>query len=426
MKIEDIDVESIQVPPNKAQVTFSSRSLRGLQLVAKRNGRREFHLRYTRPSGTRTTVKLGDWPDIEFPEALKAAQGYKRGLKKGVDPVENATAQKAKERRQIMAQGMAVDDRYRFSSVAARYLSHVEAILKPGTVSKSRTALNVHLMPFAGGWDVRAFDYPEYEKKLGEISKRSKSAASLAHRTARAMFSYAVESDIIPANPLMGRRQLVKRLTVEPRRTFMNGDQIHKFLNEIEDQPISRDCVVAIQFQMLSGLRIGEITAIAWADVDFKARLIQHSGNVMKSGRTAQTVLSDAARRLLLEWKKETIERGGKRVFDEGLNTDSVISELTSIKGWLVLRTHDIRRTVRTSLQELGCPEEIRAAITNHAEATGIAQHYDQSRQQAAQLRWLTLWADKLSEVKANASALKVGIEVEENDPLLAEFAEIL
>ena len=89
------------------------------------------------------------------------------------------------------------------------------------------------------------------------------------------------------------------------------------------------------------------------------------------------------------------------------------------LRGWIAFNTHDIRRTVATTLQELGCPEEIRRRIGNHKVSQGIGQAYDKSQQIKLQLYWLEQWADALDGLKSDPHYL-------DNDEVDTERAALL
>lgn len=418
-KIEDIDLAAVKLPKHKRQLVLSSKDCRGLQFVLKSTGKQEWRFRYTRPDGRRTTVTLAA---TDYPAAVKEAEAERLKLRRGIDPVDSRKLAVVRERQNALAKGHSVKAEYRLSRIAADFLGHAEDTLKPASVNKYRTAINVHLIPLCGSYDVRLFDFTEYESGISQIAKRSKSAASNAHRTCRALLSFAVEKGLIDANPLLGRKSLVKRLRVEPRREYLTGSEISQFLADLETADLSEDIELALRLQLYTGARIGELCSLEWKRIDFKARTATLPASLVKGNREAEIILSDTVRRLLLEWKKATLDRKGDRVFVADLDTDAVIAALRKVKGWTV-KTHDIRRTVRTHLTEMGCPAEIRAMITNHSgPAAALSDHYDITRNRREQLVWLEKWATALE----HPERLSAGIDAGDDDPLLAEFADVI
>lgn len=426
-KIEDININYVECPSFKSKVTFSSKIVKGLQLVVKNNNRKEFHLRYTRSSDkTRNSIGLGLYPS-EIPDlqtAYNLAKEKKELINKGVDPVLNKKIDQSRKRREQYIASAAIDESYSFTTIANDFLKYKTKTRSKETLKKYRQGVNNYLVGEIGGVDVRYIDYMEYESFILSIAEHSKSAAMNTHSTARAVLSYAVDKQIITANPLTGKKDLVKRIKVEPNAEYYTPKDIHKFLNEIDNQVISDDMKLSLKLQLHTGLRIGEILSMEWGKIDFRARKIIHIES--KTGQI-YTIMPDSVRRLLLEWKRDTADRNSERVFIDGLNTLKIVENLKQVKPWMHIRTHKFRKTVRTYLQELGCSKEIRDLITNHTSPDGAGgKHYDHAKNDKAQLHWLELLSEKLAEIKKSPAAFLVGIDVDENDELLAEFKDIL
>ena len=393
-RLEDLNLSTLH-NPRKTERIFS-RTLRGLHLALKPNGRREWHLRFTRPNGTRSTVKLGDYPDLSLDGALDAARAAKNDLARGIDPVLSKRIDFDRQRRAAVMAGAAVPAPHRFATVAADYILHAEQTLRPSTMKKVRTAVNVHLVPFHG-WDIRRWDANEYTETLLGIPSRS--AAASAHATARGILSYALEQGLIPANPLAGRRALVRKLKVPPRTVTLDNATL---------RAVMKDGAPLFKFQLLTGIRIGEATALEWRHVDLRNRVARLPTS--KSGEPIEIVLSDAARRLLLEQRKA--DPKATSVF--GVTTDKAMRNRD-------YRSHDARRTVSTELQAMGVSEEVRRAILHHATSRGIGRHYDHDKLLQAQLTALEQWATRLEQIAAGADPAR-GISVPADDPLAAEF----
>lgn len=426
-KIETTNLGALKPPRGVSKVARSSANIKGLQFVAKRVAGevvREWHHRYTRFDSTRTSQLIGRYPDVDYDEAVAVVTENKVLLKNDIDPIEQSRVKKRQKVKQQMLMGAAVEPRYRFSAIASEFLLFSEKSCKPSTVTKYRSTLNNHLLPSYAGSDIRYLNIAEYKEHIFSMAIKSPSAAGQAHRTLRAMFSYAVDKGVLEVNPLLGMKSLVKATKVAPRERYLSSRELHDFLNGIDEKASSPEVAVALKIQLHTGLRIGEILAIEWAHINFKSRLITHASVEMKSGKPAETIMSDSVRRILLEHKRDHFI--GERVFSIGLNTSVIGDRIIPLRKWISFNTHDLRRTTRTHLQALGCPEDLRLMITNHTAPGGVSKHYDLSKSQKAQLHWLTLWAEKLAEVKTNPAALDDGIDVDENDSLLAEFGELL
>jgi len=419
MKIEEVrDIAKLKLPRGKTKAAYSSSVHRGLQFVLKPHKKAWYH-RYQKPGGGRTTKLLGtQYPDTDYADAVALLQSNKAMLAKGLDPVDQAQAGFRAKRQQQYLKGASVEQRYRLSTLAAAFLEHCEATTRTGTVVRYRSSLGVHLLPNFGGIDVRYFHYPDFEVFIHQLAKQSPSAARHAFAVLRAMFSYLVAERVVEANPLLGRKQLTKATRVYPRDSYLTHQQIHKFVNELPQQDIPDDAKIILMVQLQSGLRIGEVCGLEWAQVDTKAGVIHHVAESMKGGERAQTALSKGLLHTLVAWKKQTAKR--KRLFSQEWNTAAMVDLVrNNLRDWIVFTTHDIRRTVATTLQELGCPEEIRRRIANHKVSQGIGQAYDKSQQIKLQLYWLEHWADALDGLKLDPHYL-------DNDEVDSERAALL
>jgi integrase len=57
---------------------------------------------------------------------------------------------------------------------------------------------------------------------------------------------------------------------------------------------------------------------------------------------------------------------------------------------------HDLRRTVRTQLAAMGCPDAVAEAVLGHAQP-GIKGIYNRHKYDAERVEWLGKWGDVLS-----------------------------
>jgi integrase len=430
MRFDDLDIETLRIPTGRQKQSYTSARVKGLMLLLIRGSdrriRREFHLRYTRPGGGgRTSLFLGLWPDIDADQAVELAKENRALIRRGIDPVAQSRLIRTKAHRDQFLSGQAVDERFRLSAITAEFLAEAEQTRNPRTLAKYRQAFVHYLLPEHGGCDVRYFDRATFEQHVRVLGRRSRAAARNLFAVTRLLFNWAVEHDRIHANPLAGRRTLLHEIELRPRDRVLSSEELHRFVNELDDQPISGDAKVLLRLQLLVGTRAGELAGLLWSEVDFRARVARLPAERMKSKRDAEVVLSDAARRLLLEWRRETLPLGRSRVFVEGLDIHALVREVRRLREWIAFSSHDLRRTVRSQLQRLGCPLEIRSLISNHTPPSGVARHYDHAKVRREQLRWLEHWAAALATVAEDPQALTDELE-RADDALLAEFADVL
>jgi integrase len=149
-----------------------------------------------------------------------------------------------------------------------------------------------------------------------------------------------------------------------------------------------------------TGLRRGELAALRWDWIDREGLKITVPGKVMKNGREHTVPITGLIAKLL----DETPDRGGGLVFP----SERRLGGATPMSGWSKMMTrlrqkssvrdvrlHDLRRTYRSALADLGVREEIAEAMIAHRRSDLVsrynrAQLWDQRRDAAEKLdAWL-------------------------------------
>ena len=74
----------------------------------------------------------------------------------------------------------------------------------------------------------------------------------------------------------------------------------------------------------------------------------------------------------------------------------ATMDEQSGVTDW---RLHDLRRTARTGLAELGVPQIIAEKVLNHAERNVLVKTYDRHEYAAEKRDALEHWATRLREI---------------------------
>ena len=162
-----------------------------------------------------------------------------------------------------------------------------------------------------------------------------------------------------------------------------------------------------LMVQLVSGLRIGNVHSLKWSKIDAENGVIVHAKTDMKAKKATRTAISEPLLDLLVDWQDRS-PHSGDRLFASEYNTDTVSRWVRNrLSDWIPFTTHDLRRTVSTTLQKIGCPREIRRRITNHEPPKTIDQHYDHDDQIEQQLYWLNRWGETLEALRDDPAALE-------------------
>jgi integrase len=162
------------------------------------------------------------------------------------------------------------------------WLNEVKTDLKPTTYDDYECVIRIHIKPSLGQYQLRKitpellqsfYNKKRNEKKLGfkkdEKGNRLPSDTPLTNRTikkiqmlVRASLNKAVAMRKIPENP----DQFIDRIPYKrPKAKFLVTEQVAEFLEKIETDQWYTVYITAFG----SGMRLGEIAALRWDDIDF-------------------------------------------------------------------------------------------------------------------------------------------------------------
>ena len=147
-----------------------------------------------------------------------------------------------------------------------------------------------------------------------------------------------------------------------------------------------------------------------WPEIDRANALWVIPGLRTKSGREMEVPLSSLALEILdalpqFASDDEITADGAAFVFTttSGRRPVSGFSkmkartdDLSDVTDW---RLHDLRRTARTGLAELGVPQIVAEKVLNHAERNVLVRTYDRHEYAAEKAAALERWSSRLREI---------------------------
>jgi integrase len=118
-----------------------------------------------------------------------------------------------------------------------------------------------------------------------------------------------------------------------------------------------------------AGVRVGELQAIEWRQVDWDQGFITLDSEHTKNGYARAIPILDGDMREWLTWSKNNAD-GGDRVFH---NDGEPIKDFRGawkkacdLAGVPELKFHDLRRTAVRNMRRSGVPQVVRMRITGH------------------------------------------------------------
>lgn len=300
------------------------------------SGHKFYFLKYRTAGGRQRWLTLGQHGPLTPETARKKALREKAAVGDGDDP--SGTRQKKQRESTI-------------SAVADRYLAeHVAAHNKPSTASEARRIVEKRIKPGLGAikiTDLSRADIKAWHQKMSATPyEANRALACCSKMLSLAVTDWELRSD----NPCIG----IKRFPERARERFFSDDELAKIGAELVTSEINRSevpgFILLVRLLATTGMRLGEVLGLGWADVDLPGRAIRLSAAKTKAG--ARTVHLGAAAVAILDAVED---RSGYVV--HGLDPDQPLPASSAEKAWARLREragipdgrlHDLRHTAGT------------------------------------------------------------------------------
>jgi integrase len=360
-------------------------------------------------SGKDARLTIGRYPDVTLSQTRARAAELRREVAGGTNPVEK----KYREREEAQTRT--------FAALAERYLEEHARRFKRSAAADERN-LRLHVLP---KWATRRFDEIQRRDVIalceGMVAAGTATNANRVQALISSIFSFAVDADLIGANPCS---RLRKRGVENIGRRVLSDGELRLFWRGIVEKPISRSTGLALRIALLTAARVSEIAQAERREFrnldDSKNAAWLLPAERSKNGRAHFVPLTGLAREVILEalclagetspylFPSPSVEGApitghalsvGMARFGKNLkDTDE------AIRHWQAdpPSPHDLRRTVATRLASLGIPAEDVSAVLNHAKRSVTGTHYDLYDRASEKRRALALWDKTLRELLTN------------------------
>jgi integrase len=372
-------------------------------------GRKSFIVVRRRVGATQPTwTTLGQYPTLSLGDARNAARLVLAQLAEGTDPRE-ARAQKRRATEEEERRRKART----FAAVAELYIKRHVATLRSGV--EVEAIIRREFVPVWGDRqlaDITKRDVIEYLEgvvdrggaKVAPGTRRAYGGDHAARKRLvllRGLFSFCVDRDLIPASPCDSIKSAKLLGAAEPRDRVLEDHELRAVWQaaEAEGYPYGR----LVQMLALTGARRDELGEARWGEVDLDRALLTVGADRMKAKAAHVVPLTPCAVEILDSLPRfaagDCIFAGQSaakpfRGFSWAkVRLDKRIAAATgAIRPYSL---HDIRRTVRTRLSELGVLPFVAELILAHAQQ-GVAKVYDLHRYDAEKRAALVAWEKRL------------------------------
>lgn len=360
----------------------------GLGLRIETTGHRAFKVVY-RHHGRPRWYHLGAADAIGLAEARKLAGDIMYRAAQGEDPQgERMAARKAAS----------------FAEVAERYCNEY-AKRKNKSWKQAASLVAKHLLPKWGKLDPKVITRSDVRAVLSKLVE-APVLANAVLASASAIFSWAVDQEIITVNPCTG----IERNKSASRERVLSDAELPRFWSAFSELDLMRGA--ALKALLLTGQRPGEVAHMRWEHIndgwwEMPGKPTEGWPGT-KNGQTHRVWLPQAVQDMIAALNAEPT---GFVFTHDGSHPIQKLSEaMQSIcKRLSVERAtpHDLRRTHGTAITALGFSRDAMDRIQNHREG-GVRNVYDRHK-------YLEENKKVMETVATRITSLAIGIEEQSN-----------
>lgn len=401
MVLNDTAIKALKSRKTRYDVTDRE----GLLLEIHPSGKKVWRYRY-RLNGKREKLTIGPYPAV----GLKEARSRRLAAEELVHKKQSPALAKKREKEVIRRSGGAI------KTVADLGESWIEKVLRPANrqAFQDETYVRRDLVPRIGHLkpdDVSASDIWGCAEVV--LKRGHGQAARRVRSVAKRMFDYALSQGLVRANPAATIRPTHIAPTKTRSRT-LKAHEIRQWFNAVSTSSLPRAQKLALHFLLLVPARKGELMLAKREHFDDKATTWDIPAENSKNGapirhklpRQAQAVAKELIQLAgNSEWLLPSTRGLGRKPLSK-TTLNASLKTINDLPENAVI--HDLRRTCRTGLSELGgIPDAVAELCLNHR-PQGVASVYDRSERLLERGRALQRWADHIDKICAGGSVVSI------------------
>ncbi len=334
----------------------------------KKKGRARHWWVFVHLNGTIRSKKVGDKRAAEA-----VASALRRKLKAGELNLDSARSTKTPE----------------FSKYAQHYLeTYAKTALKFTTWRSYEAIIDVHLLPALRGKRIDKIARADIKQLLLQKQRDGLAPGTVENIKAliSGIFTHAYEDEILAVNPALKLGRVIPKQDHRKHIRPLTREQAAHFLRTVRDHLPEHYPLMLCAFR--TGVRMGELLGLAWADVDFAANTIEvrrsytHGRwSTPKSHKFRVVDMSDQLRAVLLEHREAVRHRFGGQLPVTQLGDGTLIEVVFPSKTGGPLCADNFRaRTFRRMIEKADVPRfrvhDIRHGFASCLLAQGESLHY--------------------------------------------------
>ena len=385
----------------------------GLTFTLSAQGAASWTLRY-RMAGKSKELTLGRYPDLSLAEARKIAAAKRVDVHQVIDVA--AVKQQKKAESKLVANIGQLANLWLNNTVRRRH-KHPEV---------TERVFRRDILPTLGKSDTKVITTAEITRLLAKINASGRpTIANDVLRYLKAMFAYGESLGMVDRNPAERIRLEHAGGQEKSRTRALSTSEITKLLIAIKEAgtKFGRDNELAVMLLLALACRKMELFGATWDEFDFSSNKWRIPGTRVKTGESRELALSP----LVVEWLQELKVRacGSDYVFPARreskqkrfahVSPDTTLRALHELKhGLEAFTVHDLRRTSRSLMADIGVPFDVAEKILGH-KLPGVAHVYDRGHsgeQQRSALHNLANHLQQLTTGKIDSNVVPIAIRI--------------
>lgn len=381
-------VEALRLPEDKQQLRVRIEPCLYLMLRRRSNGLTTKRWLYrAQVDGQRRSLALGEFPAVGLAEASENGRAVERNrapAKNGLrdHPVVAARLQRKARKAIPTVRGLFEE------WIADKQLGSARkggAPVRRRTIDLLRYSFDRDIAPRIG--DVKLVEINRTALQAcidAPRNRRAPGAAAHVYRTLRGLIRFGLSRGFLATDPMLGigNPRPYRPATV----VALDDNGIAALLRALDTSELWMSTRLAVEFQLLTGARPGEVRLATWAEIDLQRGMWTIPEHRFKSGRDHRVHLSRQALRLLEQAGRLPASPGGwvfpganggpmeKTAVGRALSRTAVRA---TDPACVRVRPHDLRRTFRTMLSRIGVAPHIGELCLSHQERETMRRVYD-------------------------------------------------
>ncbi len=367
----------------------------GLTFTLSKAGTASWVLRY-RYGGKQKELTLGRYPDITLSKARELAAERRVQIHQGIDVAAAKQENIARAKQKI-----------NFNDLANLWLDHhVRRNHKHPRVTER--VIERELLPSLSKKDPAKITTAEITNILAKITASGRPTISNdALRHLKSIFSYGEVLGVNDSNPAEKIKLKHAGGTEKARERYLTQKELSSFLRSIKEASSSfgRDNQLSVYLLLTFGCRKMELLGAKWSEFDLEGGTWRIPSTRTKTSESREHPLPPLA----IDWLNELKIRScnsdyvfparRKSIRFGHVSPDTLWRAVKKLNHGLEdFNVHDLRRTSRTLMAELGIPFDVAEKLVGH-KLPGVAAIYDRGNSQQQQLDALKRITNKINEL---------------------------